>query len=363
MITSTYIHIPFCTQICSYCDFCKQFYHQPYIEPYLNALEKEIRSTYRGEIQQTIYIGGGTPSTFSVEELQKLFQILSYLKRDRAIEYTIECNPESLTKEKIDLFVKEGINRVSIGVETTHHEHLKTLNRTLDLDDLKDKIIYLKKNGIDNINLDLIYGIKQETLEEVKQDLDFFLSLQVPHISTYSLILEEHTPLYIQKHQPISEELDASMYEYICSTLEHSGYQHYEFSNFALPNKESRHNLHYWENKTYYGFGLGASGYIDRMRYSNTKSLSNYLKGKFRLFEEEMDPKTDIENQMIVGLRTKKGISISEVEKKYHVSLVEVFPIQRLLRENKLKKEQDRLFIPESLWYVSNEILVEFIKE
>ena len=189
MIKSCYIHIPFCENICSYCDFCKLLYNEKIIDKYLDCLEKEIEEKYKKEKLETIYIGGGTPSCLSINQLERLFEILSRLNKDENIEYTIEGNFSSTTKEKLLLYKKYGINRLSLGIESIDKDNLKFLERKLDTKDVKRKILLMKKLGFNNINVDIIYAIPNESLEILEKDIDFILSLNVEHISTYSLMM------------------------------------------------------------------------------------------------------------------------------------------------------------------------------
>lgn len=361
MVKHCYVHIPFCKQICSYCDFCKVFYDTGYVSSYLDSLEQEIKKNYRGEVLDTLYIGGGTPSSLSIVELKRLFSILSNLKRSSSCELTIEANFDSITKEKLDLFQEFGINRISFGLETTHSWILEKMNRHLNLDEVRLIISYCKEIGLSNINIDLMYAFPGETSEEVIADISFIQSLNIPHVSTYSLILEEHTKLYLDGVSSISEEVDAKMYETICSSF--SNFCHYEISNFAKEGYYSSHNLCYWKNQEYYGFGLGASGYLDGIRYSNTRSMTHYLQGNIRYEEEKLSLRDKMEYEVILNLRTKWGISKSQFFACYHKPLREVYNYSSLVKEGYLKDEGDFLFISEKYWYLSNEVIVRLLEE
>lgn len=352
---SVYIHIPFCSNICSYCDFPKIYYHKKWINDYLEALNREIDLRYKGELIETIYIGGGTPSSLEIEELEKLFSIIKKIKSNY-LEFTIECNLDNLTKEKIDLFKRNNINRISIGIESFDKKNLKFLNRNLNNLEL---IPYMKKIGIDNINVDLIYALPTESKKTLINDIDKLLELDVPHISTYSLIIEPHTMIYNKKIENIDDFLDLEMYNIICSKLK--AYNHYEISNFSKKGYESKHNLTYWNNEHYYGFGMGASGYIGDIRYTNTKSINEYIKGNYILEEEKLDIKETMENEMILGLRKLEGVNISNFKKKYNKEIKEVFKIDKLIEEGKLLIENDYIKINPKYLYVSNEILINFI--
>lgn len=361
MVNSCYIHIPFCKRICSYCDFCKLFYNTGYVSSYLEILNDEIKTNYNGEALETLYIGGGTPSSLSADELEKLFSILSIFKKSSSCEFTIEANFDSITEEKIDLCKKYGVNRISFGIETTHDWILQEMNRTLDKEYVKHIIAYCKKVGINNINVDLMYAFPGETLKDVEEDINFILSLNVSHISTYSLILEEHTKLYLKNAKSISEELDAQMYELICSKL--SDFIHYEISNFAKEESYSKHNMCYWQNNNYYGFGLGASGYLDNIRYSNTRSIIHYLQKKYRYEEEKNNIYDKMEYQVILNLRTKWGISKKQFFTRYHKCLEDVYDYSKLVFDGYLVDTGNSVFIPEKYWYLSNEIIVRLLEE
>ncbi len=358
MIKSAYIHIPFCETICSYCDFCKYYYRKEWVEEYLEALQEEIEENYQGEILDTLYVGGGTPSVLSLEELKTLLEILSSFSLSKEVEYTFECNIENITEEKIKLLATFGVNRISIGIQTFQEKHLSFLNRKHTKEEAISKIRMIKRY-IPNINMDLIYAIPEETMEELEDDLTTYLSLEIPHLSTYSLIIEEHTKLSLQKVEPISEELDREMYEKIEEKL--GSYHHYELSNFSLPGYESRHNLTYWNNEEYYGFGLGASGYVGKTRYTNTRSLKDYVEGKRRRESHLLSKKERMEEEFMLGLRKVEGISLSKFQKKFHCSAISFPEVQSLLKRGLLKQEGDTLLIPSCYLYISNTILVELI--
>ena len=361
MVRSAYIHIPFCSHICSYCDFCKMLYYEKYVDNYLTALEQEINDRYQGELLDTVYIGGGTPSCLTEKELERLFILLERLKKNDNYEYTIEANFDSITFSKLDLCKKYGINRISFGLETTQPWLLEKMGRELSTTFVRRIISYCKKIGISNINVDLMYAFPKETLQEVSRDLDFILSLDVPHISTYSLILEEHTRLYFDKVKEIDEETDAMMYQEIINKLK--GYRHYEISNFGKEGYESRHNQCYWRNLEYYGFGLGASGYYKDRRYTNTRSIQKYLLGNYELSFEKLDLYDKIYYEVILNLRMQQGISKREFFKKYSHELLEFYDYHSLLIDGVLVETDEFLFIPEKYWYISNEILIRLLEE
>ena len=337
------------------------YYDKKWINNYLKALEKEIKNNYRGEKLKTIYIGGGTPSSLDVSELEQLFEILNIFNKENDIEFTMEVNPENITKEKLLLMKKYGINRISMGVESTNDRLLKFLNRKHDYSMVKEKINLMKEIGFNNINVDLIYAIPNETIFDLKNDLDNLTKLPINHISLYSLMINDNTKLMIDKIKPIDEDLDYEMYNYIGNYLQEKGFNHYEISNFCKKGYESLHNLVYWHNEEYYGFGLGASGYIGDIRYENTKSLANYLKGNYRLNEEELSNEDKIIYELILGFRLINGINKTDFYNKYGVNLVDLYNIKELINERKLIDNGSNIMISYDKIYVENEILINFL--
>ena len=358
---SVYIHIPFCDSICSYCDFCKFIKNEKWIYDYLEELNNEIKQTYKGEIINTIYIGGGTPSSLDIKQLNKLFEIIKIINKLEKVEFTFECNIENITEEKLKFLYNNGVNRLSIGIQTFNEKYLKYLNRNHNKDIIKEKITLAKQIGFNNINIDLMYALPNQTIEDLKEDLDEFLKLNITHISTYSLIIEPHTKLYINNESNIDEELDYEMYNIIINILESNGYKHYEISNFSKDEYESKHNLTYWNNNEYYGFGVGASGYIEGVRYDNTRSVNEYLKGHYVLNSNKLDLKETIENEFILGLRKINGINKDEFYNKYNIDIKSIDKVKKLLSENKLLENKKNIYINPKYIYVSNDILVEFI--
>ena len=359
MVKSCYIHIPFCKKICSYCDFCKMYYDKKFVSKYLNKLKEEIDSNYNGEVLDTIYIGGGTPSSLEIDELKELFDILSVFKKNQNIEYTIEANLDSIDEDKIKLFIKNGINRISIGIESIDKNNLIFLEREFNKDDCISKINMIRKLGISNINLDLMYALPNENINILKKDLEFILSLNPEHISTYSLIIEDHTKLGISNTSNISDELDLEMYQVICNTLKKNHYNHYEISNFSKEGYESKHNMCYWTNEEYYGFGLGASFYLNNKRGSNTRSINEYPK---IVSLEEVDISSKIEYEILLGLRLLNGIDLELFKKKYSKELKEIYDYHELVDNKFLIEENHHLRIPEDKIYVSNQIIVKVLE-
>ena len=362
MIRSCYIHIPFCDSICSYCDFCKMLYNEKYVDRYLDSLEEEINETYNGEVLDTIYIGGGTPSSLKLNQLERLFKIINKLNKSKNIEYTIEGNFNTTTQEKLELYKKYQINRLSLGIESIDNNNLKLLERDLDKEEVKNKIKIMKSMGFNNINVDLIYALPNETLEVLEKDIDFILSLDIEHISTYSLIIEKNTKLSINNIKNISEDLDYEMYKLITKKLKDNDFIHYEISNFSKERYESKHNLCYWLNNEYYGFGLGASSYINDKRMTNTRSISKYFDDK-HLYESETLTEIDKqEYEIILGLRLTCGIDLLKYKKRYNKELIDTYNYSELLDNKLLILKDNYLYIPEDKLYISNEIIIKLIQ-
>lgn len=338
-----YIHIPFCKNICHYCDFVKVGIKKENLrKDYLDSLIYELNKyqKYFDKID-TIYIGGGTPNTLTNDEFIKLFEALKVIK---PVEFSIEINPESYTDEQGELFKKYGINRVSIGAQTTDENLLKFLNRKHDNNHVINAVANLKKHGINNINLDLIFAIPGQTIKSINNDLDFFLKLDIPHLSYYSLILEENTYFYYlynrNKFFEIDEDSSREMYELVIDKLTNLGYNHYEISNFSKPSYESIHNLKYWENQDYIGIGLGSHGLIEGKRTYNERSFNKYLKNT--LYEEVILSTDDkITEELIMGLRLLKGINLNEINLKYKIDLYQKFPKIKEMKDLKLITEED----------------------
>ena len=353
---SIYIHIPFCKTICSYCDFCKFYYNEKWVDNYLIALEKEIKSKYKNESIATIYIGGGTPTSLNINQLEKLLQLTKLFNFEK-IEFTVETNAD-LSLDKVKLLKQYGVNRISIGVQTVNPKHLKFLNRNHTKEEVINLVNLLKQYDF-NVNVDLMYGMPNQTLKELEEDLDFILSLDVNHISTYSLIIEPHTKIYIDNVANIDEDLDYQMYQLINKKLKN--YVHYEISNFAKEGYYSKHNLVYWNNLEYYGFGIGASGYIDGVRYDNTRSYQNYINGKYILESHKLSKGEKIENEFILGFRKLEGINILDFKTKYDMNILDIDIVKKLLKEGKLSVDNGYLKINPKYIYISNTILVNFI--
>ena len=353
MIKAAYIHIPFCRNICKYCDFSKMYINNDLINKYLISLEKEINKNYKKEVLKTIYIGGGTPSSLNIKQLKKLFSILKVLKKEKEYEFTFECNVEDINEELLILLKKNRVNRLSIGVQSFNKKVLNILGRNINCNYIKN--IKLAKKYFSNISIDLIYGVNGQSLFNLKKDLKKIIKLGINHVSLYSLILEDNTILKINNYKELSDEKVYKMYNYINKILKKHRFTHYEISNYSKEGYSSIHNLTYWNNNQYYGFGLSASGFVNGYRYTNTRSINNYINGKYIKEKYKVSKREDMENFMILGLRKLKGVSSSEFKKRYNKDIDKVFDLK------KLKYKNDMYYISEEDMYVSNSILVDFI--
>ena len=326
--TSAYVHIPFCTQICYYCDFSKVFIKNQPVDSYLEHLLQEFHS-YDIQKLRTLYIGGGTPTALSAPQLEVLLDGLTKnLDLSVLEELTIEANPGDLDEDKIAVLKNSAVNRVSLGVQTFDDKMLKKIGRSHLERDIYENIDRLKLAGFDNISIDLIYALPGQTMDQVKDNVAKAIALDIPHMSLYSLILENHTVFMNRMRRgklPLpKEEVEAEMFEYIIAELERAGFEHYEISNFSKSGFESRHNLMYWDNAEYYGIGAGASGYVNGVRYKNHGPIRHYLKaveeGNARINEEHLSLREQMEEEMFLGLRKKSGVSMKRFEEKFGTS-------------------------------------------
>ncbi|MFS5903068.1 radical SAM family heme chaperone HemW [Streptococcus agalactiae] len=371
--TSAYVHIPFCTQICYYCDFSKVFIKNQPVDAYLQALIREFRSYDITELR-TLYIGGGTPTSISAVQLDYLLTELSRdLNLNTLEEFTIEANPGDLTVDKIEVLQKSAVNRVSLGVQTFNDKHLKRIGRSHNEAQIYSTIDALKTAGFQNISIDLIYALPGQTMDDVRSNVAKALSLNIPHLSLYSLILEHHT-VFMNKmrrgklHLP-TEDLEAEMFEYIISEMERNGFEHYEISNFTKPGFESRHNLMYWDNVEYYGVGAGASGYLDGIRYRNRGPIQHYLKGvsegNARLSEEVLSKNEMMEEELFLGLRKKEGVSIGKFQQKFGTSFEKRYGqiVQELQSDGLLKENNGFIQMTKKGLFLGDTVAEKFIVE
>ena len=371
--TSAYVHIPFCTQICYYCDFSKVFIKNQPVDSYLEHLIEEYHS-YDIQKLRTLYIGGGTPTALSAPQLAFLLEKLtdkldlSYLE-----ELTIEANPGDLDGEKIAVLKDSPVNRVSLGVQTFNDRMLKQIGRSHSEKDIYENIANLKKAGFDNISIDLIYALPKQTMDDVKTNVAKAIALDIPHMSLYSLILENHTVFMNRMRRgklPLpKEDLEAEMFEYIIAELEKAGFEHYEISNFSKPGFESRHNLMYWDNAEYYGVGAGASGYVDGVRYKNHGPIRHYLQaveaGNARVQEEVLTLKEKMEEEMFLGLRKKTGVSKKRFEEKFGLSFEDQYGavVSELTEQGLLVPDKDMVRMTKQGLFLGDTVAEKFILE
>ena len=320
-VNSLYIHIPFCESICDYCDFAKLQYFHFLADKYLVALEKELNDRVDNHELKTIYIGGGTPTSLDDAQFEALLKMVEPYSKN-VEEYTVEANPESLTLSKITLLKKYGVNRLSIGVESTDDLILRSINRKHTFDDVKKAVELARENGINNINLDLIIGLPNVSEKMLEKDIANILSLNPNHVSCYSLTVHEHTVFHINGIEEPVEEFAYDAYKHIDRILAENGFVHYEVSNWSKPGKESKHNLTYWNNERYYGIGLAASGYIGNIRYKNTTNFNEYISFKNEIEEETVTKQDEIEYEIMLKLRTRYGLDLSDFKNKYGVDLL-----------------------------------------
>ena len=359
-VKSLYIHIPFCNKFCPYCDFVKILKNKSYEDLYINKIIKqldEIKLNYNKF--ETIYIGGGTPSVLEYNNLEKILIRCRELILDNG-EFSIEINPEDINDKLLELLKNNKVNRLSIGVQTFNKTILSSINRNINCDIINN--ILLAKKYIENINIDLIYGLVGSNLDIVKEDLEIFLSLKLQHISFYNLILEPGTPYYYKKIKEIDEDLQVETYNLIRNTLTKNNYLHYEISNFSLYNFESKHNINYWKNGKYVAIGLGSSGYENNIRYRYTKNFKEYI--NFSKREEEI-LSIDSEEKyfLITNMRLIQGFSLDEYYKLFKFSFIEKYKlkINKLINLNLVKIENNYFSATYKGILLLNSILVEFI--
>ena len=371
--TSAYVHIPFCTQICYYCDFSKVFIKNQPVDSYLEHLLQEFHS-YDIQKLRTLYIGGGTPTALSAPQLEVLLDGLTKnLDLSVLEELTIEANPGDLDADKIAVLKNSAVNRVSLGVQTFDDKMLKKIGRSHLEKDIYENIDRLKLAGFDNISIDLIYALPGQTMDQVKNNVVKAVALDIPHMSLYSLILENHTVFMNRMRRgklPLpKEELEAEMFEYIIEELERSGFEHYEISNFSKPGFESRHNLMYWDNAEYYGIGAGASGYVNGVRYKNHGPIRHYLSaveaGNARVTEEHLSQREQMEEEMFLGLRKKSGVSITRFEEKFGTSFEDLYGqvVRNLCHQGLLQVEGQQIRMTKKGLFLGDTVAEQFILE
>ncbi len=359
-----YVHIPFCTSICFYCDFKRSIYQSEIVDQYLIQLEEDIKKIAPTDID-TVYIGGGTPSALNIEQLKHLLDILRpYL--DQAKEVSIESNLESLTDEKITLFEQANVNRISLGVQSLNNSLLKEMNRKHTKEDVLKTLQMIEEHGIHNISVDMIYGFQNQSLEIFLKDLNELCTYpQISHISMYSLTIEENSVFHKMGVQLIDNELEALMYHKGIEVLEANGFKRYEIANFAKTNKQSLHNLHYWHYDDFYGVGLGASGKEDMVRYTIEGTMNEYItQNKIRV-EEQLDVHDQMFEEIMMSLRLVEGLDINRFNRRYDVDFMKMFEqeLQQLMKQNHIEITNHHCVVKPSAMIQLHEILLVFLGE
>ena len=320
MTESVYIHIPFCKSKCKYCSFVSTV-DESLVSSYLDALSSEISCRYNSEPARTLYLGGGTPSLLSIKNIERIIKPFNISKN---CEITFEINPDDADIEYLKGLKSIGINRLSFGVQTFNDEILTEIGRRHNSASALKAIENANTVGFDNISIDLIYGLPQQNEKILKNDLDIIKNLDLKHVSTYGLKIESPSFYYFAPPQNLpDDDFQADMYLMINEKLKSAGFDRYEISNFSKKNYESKHNLNYWSNSEYYGFGAAAHGYQNEVRYSNSENIEEYIKSPLKHFSENiLSEKEKLEEEIFLGFRREKGINIEDINEKYNINFV-----------------------------------------
>ncbi len=365
---SLYIHIPFCESKCSYCDFCSFVSNEEIKEQYVKKLCTEIRAKGTSERLYSIFIGGGTPSVLSIKQIEKIINAVqtSFILNEN-IEISIESNPNSLSIDKLQAYKDLGINRISVGVQSLDNKVLETIGRIHKAEDVYKIAPHLSKY-IPNYNFDIMIGLPCQDNISVQQTLNNLIAFDPTHISMYSLILENNTPLFnrVKNKQIVlpNEDEVVEQYELGNQILSSNGYERYEISNFAKNGYECKHNLHYWECGEYIGVGLSAHSYLAGKRFCNTQNMREYLKGDYKpVYVEELTNDEKIEEYIMLSLRTSKGLNLSKLQKelKYDLLIKKQKEIKWLIQNNFIEKQGNFIRILPDKFYVSNAIIEKLI--
>lgn len=374
--TAVYIHIPFCTSKCHYCDFNSYAVLGQPVDEYLDALEREMQRTAAalppGTIE-TVYVGGGTPTVLTPEQMQRFLQTVGayFPKKSDGYEFTMEANPGTADPDKLHAMREGGVNRISFGVQSFEQSLLERIGRVHNADDVYRSLEDARHAGFGNISIDLMFGLPDQTEEMLGNSLDAALSLELQHVSIYGLKVEEHTlfhTLYMKDRLPLpEEETEARMFQTIMDRLEADGYRQYEISNFALPGYESRHNTMYWRNRAYYGIGAGAHGYTGGLRHANIKGVRQYIdavrEGFPRSEETTVSREEAMEDFMMVGLRLMEGVRDADFQAQFGVSLDGVFGsvLDQLLNRKLLVPTENGYRLARDAIPLANIVFGEFI--
>ena len=371
-----YFHIPFCASKCYYCDFLsfpKQKEQERYIEALLQEIEKTGESLPSETSVKSIFIGGGTPTVLPPFLLDRLMKaIVTHFKLEASCEWTIEANPGTIELEKIQVLKQYPITRISLGLQSTHNHLLKSIGRLHRFEDWEESIRLIRTHTSWQINTDLMFALPGQSFEAFKQTLDTIIAYDLEHLSIYALIIEEGTTfgdLYDQgKIQEVPEELDRQMYHYAQSYLQKQGYKQYEISNWAKPGYACKHNMVYWQCEPYIGLGLGAHSMYDQKRFYNEEDLQKYVLAqgdleKLRHDEECLTRKMMMEEYMFLGLRLLEGISETAFEKKFNVSVWDVYSSQlnKWIKQGALVYDKKRIYLSHYGLDVCNEIFSSFL--
>lgn len=355
---SWYIHVPFCASVCPYCDFFRTVPSAVRIEQWLDVVGAEIRSRLEPDTKiDTLYIGGGTPSMLSDSQFFRLVKdLLPHLQAQS--EVTVECNPESLSTQKLAMYRQCKVNRISLGVQSFNAKTIEKLGRHHTPALIEQAVEAIKEAGIDNISIDLMFAVPGQSMADVQADLARFFRLDIAHLSIYSLILEEGSVFGRQGLQAVDEDLEADEYEWIVQTMKGHGYCHYEISSFARDGKLSRHNLAYWLDQDFVGIGCGASGRENRRRYTNAPDLLEYIEKGPR---PEYEPVNAPFEAVMMGLRTCFGVDLASFFEKYGLRLEEMAAPLLAKYDGDLMVERGALKTTESGMEKLNSILVDFL--
>ncbi|MBE6071799.1 MAG: oxygen-independent coproporphyrinogen III oxidase [Clostridium butyricum] len=369
---SLYVHIPFCKQKCMYCDFPSYAGKEKYMDDYIEALNEELLKKREHYLIRSIFIGGGTPSYLDEKNLESLLLTLNKLNFKENVEFTIECNPGTLTREKLEIMKKYNINRLSIGLQSTNNMLLKDIGRIHTYEIFKNNFLLARQVGFENINVDLMFGLPNQSLEEWRNTLLEIAKLSPEHISAYSLIIEEGTCFYnlynADKLNLPSEEIEREMYICTKEVLNKHGYNQYEISNYSKPNKECLHNKIYWSCKEYLGVGASASSFINNARIKNIDDIDKYIKNISRdesIVEEvhENNIKDSMEEFMFMGLRMTEGIDINEFAKRFDEDIYKVYGgvIEKYINKELLASKEGKLYLTSKGIELSNYVMSDFI--
>ncbi len=366
-----YLHIPFCIKKCSYCDFCSypaSELGREAEESYVKALIGEIESYKRKEVicVDTVFFGGGTPSLLSTDSLEKIFSaIRSTFAIAHESEITLEANPGTLTEEKLCAYRAQGVNRLSMGLQSIHENELKKLGRIHSYSDFLTGYALARKVGFNNISVDLMYGIPDQTLDSFRETLDMIIALTPEHISAYGLIVEEGTPFFdnCNRLNLPDEDAECDMYALACDRLRSAGYSHYEISNYARAGRESQHNLHYWHSDEYIGVGVSAHSYFENRRFSSSRDFSEYLKDFKSVSSVEPAADEGAFECAMLALRLSEGLSLADYESRFSHSFTDgrEADIRRYIDLGYMTLRDGRLALTERGFYVSNAILSDLL--